>query len=149
MQSELTAEDVEAYKERVRAQGATWNLLNATGAVFLKSCVVSASAMLISTVASSSLFTIVVAALVFFIGHIQSLAREYWLQEAGEGLLVKLFSGLVAWIFPAFQVFHVVDGVVAGEAVPLFSLVKLAALTVLYLVVYTLVAYLIFAEKEL
>jgi hypothetical protein len=149
MQSELTAEDARIYEERVRAQGMTWNLLNATGAIFLKACVVSAMAMLISTVASSSLFTIVVSSLVFFIGHIQSLAREYWLLETGEGLLVKLFGGMVALVFPDFQLFNVVDGVVAGEMVPLISMVKLAGLTGLYLAVYTLVAYLVFADKEL
>jgi ABC-type Na+ efflux pump permease subunit len=147
--SDLTAEDLRSYEGRVREQGLTWNLANATGAIFLKSCVVTASAMLISTVATTSLFTIIVSMLVFFIGHVQALARTYWIEGEGGGVVVKLFSALVALVFPDYQLFNVIDGVVSGEMIPFMSMLKLAGLTAFYLGIYTLVAYLIFAEKEL
>ena len=148
---DMTQEDLAAYAERVRAQGVSWNLLNATLGIFLMGCVVAASTMLLSTVASTSLFTVIVAVLVLFIGHVQGLARDYWTSggEAAAGLFTKFFIGIVALVFPDYQLFNIVDGVVAGTIIPLMSMVKLAGLTLLYLAIYTLVAWLIFGGKEL
>jgi hypothetical protein len=147
--TDLTVEDLQNYEGRVREQGLTWNLLNATTAIFFKACVVTASAMLISTVATTSLFTIIVSMLVFFVGHVQALARTYWIDGDGGGVLAQLFSALVALVFPDYQLFNVIDGVVSGEMIPLLSMAKLAGLTAFYLCIYTLVSYLVFAEKEL
>jgi hypothetical protein len=147
--ADLTTEDVQSYAARVREQGVTWNLVNATGAIFLKACVVTASAMLISTVATTSLFTIIVSMLVFFIGHVQALALSYWVEGEGAGLAARILSPLVALVFPNYQLFNVIDGVVSGEVIPLLSMMKLTGLTGLYLGIYTLVSYLIFSEKEL
>ena len=147
--ADLSEEDVQNYAERVREQGVTWNLVNATGAIFLKSCVVTASAMVISTVATTSLFTIIVSILVFFIGHVQALARTYWVEVEGGGVVAKLFSALVALVFPDYQLFNVIDGVVSGEWIPFGAMLKLAGLTAFYVGIYTVVAYLVFAEKEL
>ncbi|MEM8952880.1 MAG: ABC transporter permease subunit [Verrucomicrobiota bacterium] len=146
---DLTEEDVQSYAERVREQGVTWNLVNATGAIFLKACVVTASAMVISTVATTSLFTIIVSVLVFFIGHVQALARTYWVDVEGGGVVAKLFSALVALVFPDYQLYNVIDGVVSGEWIPFGAMLKLVGLTAFYVGIYTVVAYLVFAEKEL
>jgi hypothetical protein len=105
--------------------------------------------MLVSTMASSSLFTIIVSFVVFFIGHVQSIARDYWMASGGGGGVMTLLAALLPILFPDMQLFNMVDAVVAGEAVPLAAMLKLTGLTGMYLVVYTIVAQLIFAGKEL
>ncbi len=142
-------EDLAVLEERLRSQGLNWNLQNAVAAIFLKSCVICAVTMLVSTIASTSLFTIIVGFVIFFIGHLQSVARDYWMHALDAGLWKRLFSGLVALIFPDFQIFNVVDGVVAGEVIPLGAMTRMAGLTILYVMVYSMVAYLVFADREL
>ena len=56
---------------------------------------------------------------IYFIGHLQATAREYWLQDHGGGWLAKAFLALVALVFPDLQLFNLVDDVVAGTAIPM------------------------------
>jgi len=146
---EASLEAAAAYREAILAQGLSWNLQNAVLGIFFKAAVAAAATMLVSTFASSSLFTIIVSVVIFFIGHVQAVARDYWMRGGGEDVLGRLLAALVALVFPDFQLFNLVDGVVAGEVIPLLSMVKLAGLTGLYLVIYALAACLIFSEKEL
>lgn len=145
----VSSEALDEYRRRILAQGLTWSLQTAVVAVFLKAAVITAVTMLISTVASSSLFTIIVAIVVFFIGHIQAVAREYWVRSEDGGFFLEIFAAMLPVLFPDFQLFNVIDGVVAGEWIPLAGMLRLAVLTGGYLLIYTLVAYLIFMEKEL
>ena len=46
----------------------------------MKSALLASLTLLISSFATSSLFTIMIAAAIYFIGHLQSTARDYWLQ---------------------------------------------------------------------
>ena len=85
---------------------------------------------------------------VFFIGHVQAVARDYWVAGSGESVFGRLFAGLVALLFPDFQLFNVVDSVVAGELIAFSVVVKLGGITGLYLAIYALVACLVFSEKE-
>jgi hypothetical protein len=89
----------------------------------------------------------------YLIGHVQPIAREYWLAEAGGGVeasvVLKAFLGFVALIFPDFQLFNLVDDIVVGNAIPLAMFLKTAGLGLGYVVVYTLLGYLMFANKEL
>lgn len=147
--AEANAEAIALYRQRVEAQGLTWNLQNAAVAIFLKAGVLAAATILVSMVASTSLFTIIVSFVIFFIGHISGVARDYWAETMAGGVVMRLFGNLVVLVFPDFQLFNVVDGVVAGEVIPLGAMMRLTGLASMYLVIYTLVAYLIFSEKEL
>ena len=55
----------------------------------------------------------------------------------------------VALLFPDFQLFNVVDAVVAGETVGWDVIGRLAGFGAGYFVVYTLVAWFIFQDKEI
>ena len=91
---------------------------------------------------------IIVSLAVFFIGHVQAIARDYWVAGTNGLELGWLLSGGVALVFPDFQLYNVVDSVVAGEVIAFAVLAKLTGLTGLYLAIYSLVACLIFSEKE-
>ncbi|MFV1994530.1 MAG: ABC transporter permease, partial [Verrucomicrobiales bacterium] len=146
---ELGQQDIARFRERLEARGWRWDIQNAVLAIFFKACVVAGATLLISSVATSSLFTIMVSLVIFFIGHIQAMAREYWLHALEQGVFTKLLVGVVALVFPDFQMFNIVDGVVAGETIPLAAMLRLGGLTGMYLAIYTLVAYLVFSEREL
>jgi hypothetical protein len=119
-------------------------------AVFLKAAVAAAVALFVSTFASSTLFTIIVSLVVYFIGHAQSLALDYYFAE-GEipSATQRFFAGLIGVVFPNFQLFNVTDGLTAGEVVSASLMTRLVGLTAFYLTIYSLVSWLIFAKKEL
>jgi len=117
--------------------------------IYLKACLLAALTLFVSTFATTNIFTIVVMAFVYFIGHLQATAREYWLQEHGSGLLTRVFLAIVALLFPDLQAFNLVDDIVAGTAVSLAVFAKTALLGVFYTTIYTLLAAFVFYGKEL
>ena len=125
----------------------------AGGAVILaKACLLSSLTMFISTFASSTIFTIIVSFVVYFIGHLQSTARDYWQASsgmAGMGWVTKTFLAVVSLVFPDLQLFNLVDEIVVGTAIPFWLLMKTLGLGVMYFVIYLLAAYFAFASKEL
>ena len=81
--------------------------------IYLKACLLAALTLFVSTFATSNIFTIVVMAFIYFIGHLQATAREYWLQEHSSGLVTRVFLAIVALLFPDLQAFNLVDDIVA------------------------------------
>jgi len=124
------------------------DIIPCIGLIYIKACLLGALTLFISTFATTNIFTIVVMFSVYFIGHLQTTAREYWLQQSG-GWVTRTFLALVALIFPDLQAFNLVDGVVAGAAVPLLFFVGTAALGIFYVAIYTLLAGVVFYGKEL
>jgi ABC-2 type transport system permease protein len=117
--------------------------------IYLKACLLAALTLFVSTFATSNIFTIVVMAFIYFIGHLEAAAREYWLQEHSSGLITRVFLAVVALLFPDFQAFNLVDDIVAGTAISLAVFAKTAVLGVFYIVIYTLLAAFVFYGKEL
>jgi ABC-type transport system involved in cytochrome c biogenesis permease component len=167
-------------------QGLRLDLHLAVVAIFLKISVITAVAMAISTIAGSTIFTMMATLCIYVIGHLQAGARESllapqltheqvharinagrgvkppgWripmaLQDAAPitppqqpGVLVRIASGMVAVIFPDFQVYNVVDSVVAGKDLKGGDLGKMFGLSAVYLAIYLGAAVFLFAEKEL
>jgi hypothetical protein len=116
--------------------------------IYIKACLLGALTLFVSTFATTNIFTTVVMFSIYFIGHLQTTAREYWLQQSG-GWLTRTFLALVALIFPDLQAFNLVDGIVAGAGVPFAFFVETAALGIFYVAIYTLLAGVVFYGKEL
>ncbi len=170
----LPATEIEQMKAdelaQLSQQGLRMDLHLAVVAIFLKTAVITAVAMAISTFAGSTIFTMLATLCIFVIGHLQADARDSLLrpepthaqmhaqqlpgaapQAAGAppSVAARLVSGLVAVVFPDFQVFNVVDAVVAGRDLKGSDLGKMFGLSALYLAVYLGAAVFFFAEKEL
>ena len=145
--------DLDAALREMRALTFNINLLPGIAIIYLKAAVVAAMTLLLSTFASSWIFTIIVSVMMYLIGHVQPIAREYWLGaipgDAAASPVLKGFLGLVAVVFPDFQLFNLVDDIVVGNAVSLVMFLKTAGLGCGYVFIYTLVGYLMFANKEL
>lgn len=133
----------------VRAAGFSLNLFSGIAVIYGKTCLLASLTLFISTFASSTLFTIVVMAFVYFIGHLQSIAREYWLQIGASGWFPKTFLALVALVFPDLQSFNLTDDVVAGNAIPVSLLLKTLAMALFYCGFYLALAWAAFSQKEL
>ncbi len=141
--------ELEAAQQAIRKATFHFSLIPGIAVIWLKAAVCATLTLLLSTFASSSIFTIIVSVVIYIIGHVQPIAREYWLATNPAGALTKVFLALVSLMIPDLTAFNLVDDIVAGAAVPLAMFVKTAGLGGLYVTIYFLVAYFIFAGKEL
>jgi ABC-type transport system involved in multi-copper enzyme maturation permease subunit len=133
----------------VRASAFNPNLFSGIAVIYAKACLLAALTLFVSTFATSTIFTTIVMAFVYFIGHLQPIAREYWLQSNAASWLTKTFLAAVALIFPDLQSFNLIDDVVAGNAVPLALLLKTLAMGLFYLAFYLALAWAAFFRKEI
>jgi ABC-type Na+ efflux pump permease subunit len=133
----------------IRASAFNIDLVPGIIIIFLKACLLTALTLFVSTFATSTIFTIVVMVFIYFIGHLEATAREYWLSEHGSGLVTRVFLAIVALLFPDLQAFNLVDDIVAGTAISVAVFTKTALLGIFYTVIYTLLAVFVFYGKEL
>ena len=142
-------EQLDAAVRAVRASAFNIDMVPGITIIYLKACLLAALTLFVSTFATTNIFTIVVMAFIYFIGHLQATAREYWLQAHASGLITKIFLAVVALLFPDLQAFNLVDDIVAGTAVSLAVFAKTAVLGIFYTTIYTLLAAFVFYGKEL
>lgn len=145
----MPAEELQAALAKIQAAGHDPNLFAGAAVILVKAWLLAAMTMFISTFATSTIFTTISAFAVYFIGHLQATAREYWLAGNESGLLGKVVLGFVALIFPDLQAFNLVDDIVVGAAIPANLLLKSLALGFGYIAVYTALAAAVFHQKEL
>jgi len=134
---------------RIRNAAFNESLLPGIVVVYLKGAVCASLTLLLSTFASSMIFTIIVSVVVQIIGHVQPIARDYMLNNVGVSALSRIFFTLVALLIPDLTAFSLVDDMVAGNAISFDLFAKTAALGGLYVTVYFFVAYFVFMGKEL
>src|SRR5438270_3143688 len=96
----------------VRSSAFKIDMVPGISIIYLKACLLAALTLFVSTFATTNIFTIVVMAFIYFIGHLQATAREYWLQAHASGLITKIFLAVVALLFPDLQAFNLVDDLV-------------------------------------
>jgi ABC-2 type transport system permease protein len=145
----LRPEQVQEALRGLKASAFNANLFPGIVIIYLKASLLAALTLFISTFATSNIFTIVVMVFIYFIGHLQATAREYWLQEHGAGWLAKTFLAIVALAFPDLQVFNLVDDIVAGTAVPTGLFLQTVVLGCVYTSIYLFFAWVAFHGREL
>ena len=145
---ELLEANIAAAEEALAGQGLTWSIQAGILAIFLKASILTGVTLLVSTFASSTLFTIMTSLAVMIIGQAQSIARDVLIGHDAS-LIPRLIGGAVALLFPDFKNFDIIDAVVSGASVPSLILFKMAGLTLVYLTIHLMAAYLIFSDKEI
>jgi uncharacterized membrane protein len=143
------AEQLNNALNAVRTAGLNTDIFAGVAVIFLKACLLAALTLFVSAFATTNIFTVVVMVFVYFIGHLQATAREYWLEQQSASWFARGFLALVALIFPDLQAFNLTDEIVAGAVIPLAILTKTALLGFFYLAIYTLAATFVFYGKEL
>lgn len=143
-------EQLELRLAEVSQQGVTWALQAGVGAIFFKAMVMASMALLISTFSSSTLFTIVIAVVIYFMGHFTEDARNYWLHSHSGGATkeLKILTQSIALIFPDFQLYNIIDSTIEGKKVTEGIFSRLAILTLFYSGIYSVLAWFTFRKKE-
>ena len=145
----LPPEQIQEAIRSLKASAFNANLFPGIVIILLKASLLASLTLFVSTFATSYIFTVVVMVFIYFIGHLQATAREYWLQQHGGGWLAKSFLALVALAFPDLQLFNLVDDIVAGTAIPVALFAKTALLGGVYTSIYLFFAWVSFHGKEL
>lgn len=143
-----TEEEIASSVALIEKAGFRAELAYAAYASFLKAAVVAGVTILLSTFASSSLFTIIISILVFLVGHAHTMATNYWLQETDNSVLVQMILKVVKILIPNFQLFSFSEGIVQGEAVASAVIWQMSGLTLGYLFVFLLLSLISFGDKE-
>ena len=104
--------------------------------------------MLVSTFASSSLFTIIISFVIFLVGHFHKMMTDFWVVEQQGGWVTEKLSKILVVVIPDFQIFNISDSVSAGQTVPLPLMGEMAALTLMYIVILTIAAWFLILDKE-
>ncbi|MBA2743458.1 MAG: ABC transporter permease subunit [Chthoniobacterales bacterium] len=143
------AEQLQEALQGVRNSTFNADLVPGIAIIYLKASLLASLTLFISTFATTNIFTIVVTVFVYFIGHIQGTAREFWLQQSGGTTVARVFLAFVALVFPDLQLFDFADDLVAGAAVPLSVFANAAGFGCFYTVLYLLLATAVFSGREL
>ena len=125
-------------------------LIEAIVLIFAKLVMTSGIALLISTFATSSIFTIVTTFMIYLIGHMESTARDFWLTRGAETTVWQ--SGLVGFIsllVPDMNSFTIVDEILTGNRVPWSHALNLLGYADVYLIVLLAVSVVIFDYREI
>jgi ABC-type transport system involved in multi-copper enzyme maturation permease subunit len=144
-----SAEDFAQAIKEVTSSTFNINLLPGIIVILLKSALLASLTLFLSTFATSSIFAILMATALYFIGHLQATAREYWLAGLDVHWWSRLLAAFVSLVFPDLQAFNLTDDIIAGAAVPLGLFIGTAALGLVYIAVYFSLAALVFSGREL
>jgi hypothetical protein len=142
-------EELNAAIKEITSATFNANLVPGIVVIFVKSALLASLTLFLSTFATSSIFTILMAASLYFIGHLQATAREYWLSGTEVEWWSRLLAAMVALLFPDLQAFNLTDDIIAGTAIPLGLFIGTVGLGVLYIIVYFVAAALSFSGREL
>jgi ABC-type Na+ efflux pump permease subunit len=145
----ITQEQIADLVRQAHAATFTWSLIPGIIAIYLKAALFASLTLLISTFATSWIFTVVISVAVYLIGSVEPYAREYWLAGSAGSTMAKVLLPLVSLLFPDLQLFNLVDDIVAGNSIATALFLKTAALGVTYVSVYFCFAYVMFSRKEL
>jgi ABC-type Na+ efflux pump permease subunit len=143
------SEEVDTALAGVHQAGANRDLVLALLLILTKAAVLVSLTLCISSFATSNIFTISAMAMVYLVGHLESIARDYWLHQRVAGWFVRVFLAAIAFFFPDLQAFNLSDQIVAGSSLSNLMLLKLLGLGVIYIVGYLVIAIAIFSQREL
>jgi ABC-type transport system involved in multi-copper enzyme maturation permease subunit len=150
VQGAADSEELRLYVESVLSQSRDPRLIQALALIWAKLAVVTAISVFFSTIATSTIFIVCTTLLVYFIGHLQSVARQVWLQDmAGASLPKNVLLALIAFLVPDFQSYNLIDEIIAGNAIAWVNSLEILAYSLLYVAVILVVSSLIFEDREL
>lgn len=143
------AADYATEVAHIRASTFNWSLFAAVISIYLQAAVCASLTLYLSSFATSSIFTIMMAFTAYIVGYLQALAREVWLEQQAGTIFTKAFLALVALLFPDMHLFSLVNDIAAGAVVPAMLFWKMVGLGGTYIIIYLLAGYFMFAVREL
>ncbi len=148
-QKSITSDDLARAVASIQSVTFNANLAPGIAIIFIKSALLAALTLMISAFASSAIFTMLITIAIYFIGHLQATAREYWLAGIDIQWWTKPLLAAIALIFPDLQAFSLTDDIVAGNPITTALFTQTVTLGLLYIGVYYLLACFFFSNREL
>ena len=150
-QGQWTPEDRQAERAELLSHGVTWSLQGAILILFFEAAIIAALALLISTFSSSTLFTVVISVLTYFIGNFiaDGLDQLQGSSSPGEGNIGAVAVKAIFVAVPDYRPFKIVDEVLTGQTLPPDILGSLAMSTALYVGLYVVLSWFVFSRKEI
>ncbi len=125
-------------------------IIEAVLLIFAKLVMTISIALLISTFATSSIFTIITTFFIYLIGHMESTAREFWLAHGADASIWQTsLVGLISLLVPDMNSFTIVDEILAGNKVPWHHALSLLGYADVYIIVLLAVSIIIFDYREI
>jgi ABC-type transport system involved in multi-copper enzyme maturation permease subunit len=125
-------------------------IIEAIVLIFAKLVMTTGIALLISTFATSSIFTIVTTFMIYLIGHMEGTAREFWLASGGaSSIWQSALVGLITLLVPDMNSFTIVDEILAGNQVPWSHALNLLGYADAYLIVLLALSVVLFNYREI
>ena len=138
--------DVQTIVNKVRDP----QLVEAILLIFAKLVMTSAIALLLSTFATSSIFTIVTTFMIYLIGHMESVARAMWLSRGAETTIWQSgLVGFISMIIPDMNSFTIVDEILADNHVPWAHTFNLLGYAGVYVIVLLALSEISFRFREI
>jgi hypothetical protein len=139
-----------AVAQAIQAEARDPRLWQAFVLIAAKLFVVCGLAVFFSTLATSTTFVVAMTLMVYLIGHLQSVAREQWL-ESGEkaAWFIQFFLAAVAVLVPDFNLYSLIDEIVAGNAVPWRATLEVLAYSGVYVGILLAAAAWLFEGRDL
>ncbi|MBV9008235.1 MAG: hypothetical protein JO354_03570 [Verrucomicrobia bacterium] len=147
--AQSTPADRAAALRGVYEAGAMNRLSAALAAALAKGIILAALTLCVSSFATSSVFTISAMAMIYLVGNLESVARDYWLHQQVPSVLARAFLAVVTFVFPDLQAFNLTDQLFAGAVLSSDLLLRLAGLAAVYTASYLLIAMAFFSQREL
>jgi ABC-type Na+ efflux pump permease subunit len=125
-------------------------IIEAVLLIYAKLLMTTAIALLISTFATSAIFTIATTFMIYLIGHMESTAREFWLASgASSSIWQSSLVGFISLLIPDMNSFTIVDEILAGNKVPWHHALNLIGYADVYMIVLLGVSIVIFDYREI
>jgi hypothetical protein len=125
-------------------------LVEALLLIFAKLIMAAAMALLISTFSTSFIFTVITTAALYLVGHLESTARDVWLQGGAQTDIWKNgFIELISLLVPDMNSFTIVDEILDGHLVPWWHTLNLLGYASVYTIVLLALSELIFRNREI
>jgi len=125
-------------------------LVEAVVLLFAKIVMTAAIALLISTFATSWIFTVITTFMIYLIAHAEGLARTFWLSQGAESTIWQsALVGLISMLIPDMNSFTIVDEILAGNHIPWSHALNLLAYANIYVIVLLAVSIVIFDYREI
>jgi ABC-type transport system involved in multi-copper enzyme maturation permease subunit len=114
---------------------------------WLKLAVLAAFALLVASYAQTQLFTVIAGFFILVICHLQYLAQDAYARSGSS--LGQAASGLIAAVFPNFQVFALADSLSAADAPPAAHVLRVSLYGLGYIAVACGLAVFSFRHREI
>ncbi len=150
-QQQWTQADFDEAKTELLSHGVTWSLQGAILLIFFEAAIIASIALLVSTFSTSTLFTVVISTVVYFIGYFIADGVDHLRgsSEIDEGAMSELAVRIISAPIPDYRPFKIVDEVIAGQILPPDIVGSLALSTGLYIGLYLILSWFIFTRKEI